>query len=262
MEQTLDKVEQVTQTIEYAYSFVVYVKYNKNPETNCKEFVGFVINICISETESYNTICTELLMQGIEQAVTQELEAQTASYIVGYGQPPVSVLLQTYDPLICSLAKKQKLHWQQLEYEDLCQSCRLVLLELYNKGYYIHKSLLETSFNNYVLMSLRGDRNKPIVMSLDEPISVNNEKSSLSNIVPDEKQLLEREDKEENEAYSQLLTDLRNYVIAKIGQRQYDQLVFEYNSKTTSNWSQSMLYRLKKAAQKDKTIAKLIERYL
>lgn len=227
-----------------------------------KSFVGFIINICVSETEEYNTINSDTLIQGVEQSIVNELDKQTTTYIVGYGQPTLDVLLQTYDPLICSLARQQHLYWQELEYEDLCQSCRLVLIELYNKGYYIHKTLLQRSFNNYILMSLRGERNKPIVVSLDQPISVGDERVTVSNIVPDTAQELKRERQEEHEAYGQILTQLKEYVINKIGQRQYDQLVFEYNSKTTSNWSRSMLLRLKKAVQKDGLTKYLTERYL
>lgn len=194
------------------YSYIVKANYKDG------KIESFTANIRISQTERYNTICKQEAILDIVELLSKEYSESVK--VVGYKQPPLELLVEIFDPLVNKIASKQHQLWN-IEYDDLAQMCRLSMCVLYNKGYYIHKSLLNTVFIRDVLGYLRKERNKPTMISLDgitesedNPLQVEDEDAQIAMFAY-----------EEEEAKRYELEQRRKIAIDHYGQRRYDQLM-------------------------------------
>ena len=169
--------------------------------------------------------------------------------VLGYNQPDIEVMIEAYDPLVNKLAKQQNEHWKCFEHEDLCQMCRLTMLKLYRKGYYIHKRLLYKSFNNDILMSLRHERDRPTIVSFEDTFyktaSADSEKLLVADIVPDT-ELIEKEELELYEENTRLIfEEVKEIIVELIGIRQFNELMRDYGNKHTTTWSRKCMQKIK-----------------
>ena len=201
--------------IDNVYSYILYANYNRNT------LQDFTVEFLVSQNESYNTIAQEDVVAGVAAKILKHLKNEKQSYVIGYKQPPLDKLLELYEPLVHTLATKQQQYWQQLEYEDLCQMCRLCICTLYKAGYYLHKNLIQRAFTHDVLMSIRKEK------YTDKPLSLNHKV------------------KYDDEDKLRILQEKRDLIIEEVGQRQYDQLVKAYSFGNTDARSRAIVNKLK-----------------
>lgn len=239
--------------IDKLYSYILYEQY-KNGQLN-----GWRIEFMLSQEDTYNQISIPDIAKEIAE-LTDFSRVSEHRKILGYRQPGPEILLTAYEPLMRKLVKEEMNRWANLEYEDLMQTCRLVVMKLYRGGYYVHKRLLRRAFSNEILMSLRKERNKPILISLEQTIDGEDDKVTISDTIPDHQAIIEEQDMLDEAAYSDILVVKRDIIVREIGQRQYDQLVREYGNKSTTNWSRQTVQKLKQYLTKmgitEKTFAK------
>ena len=243
-----NKLEDSLSQFEYVYSYIIYSKYKK--VNLVSTFDEFVITINISQTSEYNTLDVSKVCDDIFNKLYDEITRSSETYVIGYQQPPLNIIVQIYEPLVKNLATKMFTRWSglRLEYEDLFQDCYIVLIDLYNKGYYIHKSLLEKSYNNYILMKLRGYRGMPDILSLNAPVINTDDKMIMLDTVADVKQEEEMETVL-NDDFG-FIVELSNIIKDMIGERQYTQLLNEYKTRNTTNWGRNKVHQLRKQIRK------------
>lgn len=229
------------------YSYLIYSQYE------CSTLKGWVIEYIISQDEQYNTLDVEDCIIDIAKKIFENKKTKEHKYVIGYKQPSLDVMCTLFEPCVNKLATNMKQRWPNFEYEDLCQMCKLVMCTLYSKGYYVHKYLLEKSFMNYVLMSLRKERNKPTIVSLNDAFSKSEgqDEITFADTLPDYNEIYEQQDKEDEEEYKQILNEERELVIDAIGERRYDQLVREYGNKMTTGSGRRTVQKLKTKFRKD-----------
>ena len=135
-----------------------------------------------------------------------------------------------------------------LDCEDLLQMCRLVIMRLYRNGYYIHKRLVRRAFNNEVLMHIRKDKNKPIIVSVNSTVyeDDSDDELTLLDTLPDTQAILDEQDMLDEAAKFDIIKAKREIIVKKIGQRQYDQLVREYGNNMSTGWSRKLVFDLHK----------------
>lgn len=221
-------------------SAVVYGEYDNGV------LKAFRIKYNVSQCDDYNTIeCIPFVRHVINEL--GKLSPNDEKYVICYMQPPLDMLVKLYKPLVLKLAKEIHQYWQHLEMEDLIAMCNLVICDLYYKGYYVHKSLIRTSYINYVLMHIRKDKNKPTMISLDQEYSKtdDDDKVTVADMIADTSMVDELEDKYDCEVNSRVLQEVKEIVIDFIGPRQYDQLVREYGNKSTTAWSRKLMTTIK-----------------
>lgn len=229
------------------YSYLIYSQYDHTT------FKGWSIEYLVSQDEQYNTLNIEDCIFDIAKTVLKDKKLKEHKYVIGYKQPSLDVMCTLFEPCINKLANNVKQRWNNLEYEDLCQTCKLVMCILYKKGYYIHKHLLEKSFINYVLMSLRKERDKPALVSLNDVFSKSEGQDDITfeDKLIDYSELYEQQDKEDEEEYQQILEEERENVIDIVGQRRYDQLVREYGNNMTTGSGRMTVQKIKQKLRKD-----------
>lgn len=232
-------------TVDYAYSYLVFAEYYDGYLSR------FSIEVLVSQSDYYNCLELQDVIDGVWNIIVQAREQEIDKRVVGYKQPPLDKMLQAYEPLVHSLSRQQQTYWKNLEYDDLCQMCRLVICTLYKAGYYVHKNLIKRAFTNEVLMSIRKDRYKPTIISLDKPVGHDSDNMYIKDVIPDTSQLQKIQDEEDDEVFMTMLKEQRELVIDMIGQRQYDRLLSEYGSGSTSSWGQKTTYRLRERLKKE-----------
>ena len=198
----------------------------------------FWLSTHVSDNPSYNTIDTAYCIDKIYQAILDNRYKNRYSKIIAYAQPPLNILCDAMSPLVYSLANEQLHHWKHMELEDLVQRCYCTLCELYNKGYYIHKSLLRESYKNSIISYLRANPvTQDNTISFDDPICADEDSLSVLDTISDSF-YDEISEYETDIAEKELYEHVREWIIDRIGKEAYDKLVYEYaNKKVSSNTS-------------------------
>lgn len=217
------------------YSFVAY-----NNKFN------ITINAHISQIDEYNTISIGVMITNILSSVSKDMRQG----IFCYGQPPLPILINVLQPLIHRLALIQHRRWKRYLYDDLVQLCSCKLCELYNKGYYIHKALLKRTFENSIYQMLRKEPRDITFISSDAHVKSSDDTLSIADMILDTEKENEVYDKEESEMLDQLLTEQKELLIKILGERQYNQLLREFRTKTISNTTSRQIRALQKRLEK------------
>lgn len=220
------------------YSYIVYFTQESARDK-------YTVKYMVSQCESNNTIDTIDATAEILAIINRD--KQEKKRVIGYRQANLDKLIELMQPLVKKLARTQQQRWQHYEFEDLCQMCNLAIVELYRKGYYIHKSLVEKTFNNMILMELRHERDKPVIVPLEQSFNGNDdlEKLTIADIIidPDDELRKEQEDIEQNREWT--FQEVKDIIVELIGQRRFDRLFSDYGNGHTTGTTQQEMKRIK-----------------
>ena len=223
-----------TRLMPHVYSYLLY-----------REQTAYVLELMTSQTTSYNTIDIDDVITETITHIERDRKKPTKT-VVGYKQPPLQLMIQLYEPLVQSLARKMRRHWRHLELDDLLQMARLSICTLYKAGYYLHRRLIERCFTNDVLQSIRHERNAPPITSLNNIVAgKDGNDCELGDLIRDEALITHLQDEEDNDIRRKVTDAMRSFVIQEVGERQYDLLLSEYTSNCTTTRTQKLVYRLK-----------------
>lgn len=222
-------------------SYIIYSVYRSN------ELKSWRIECYVSQTERFNCIPKDEAIKEIVCSINTSLTANKPKTVIGWRQPPLEVLIEILEPLVNKLAIEQSQAWKIFEFDDLKQVCRMAICNLYNGGYYVHKNLVRRTFLNTILMKLRKERRKPLMVALDDAVGHDEQGNEITylDVIADDNSYMEMFSMESAESKENLLAQQRALVIERIGQRQYDQLIREYSNKMTTNAGRTKLNRLK-----------------
>lgn len=234
-----EQIHSVLKELESIYSYLIRAKY-KNDKLD-----SWLIEYTVAETDEYNTLKYEDIVNPIVDTIVKSRTEKQV--VIGYGQPNLELMTALYTPFVHKLALAQCEKWHQLEYEDAISMCMLTMIKLYRKGYYLHKSLLAKSFNNYILMELRPYKNAPEVISLEQVLYDDGVNDTLSavDMIPDFEQELKLEQKEEHDAIKTIFDDVKYLLIDIMGERQFEQFYRDYANKHTTPWSRKKMQQVK-----------------
>lgn len=156
----LNRAYELIENLDYICSYIIKTITNNNVKL-------WLVKFTICDNEKHNTINITDLLQDVKNL----LNNKRYDYIISYKQGSLNTILQLHTSLAKKLAKSQCNRWPQLEYEDCYQTCIMVIIKLFRLDKYITNYLINTAFNNEILLSIRHDKNKPDVLPLDAPIN-------------------------------------------------------------------------------------------
>lgn len=240
-EEIKNQLHIILDEVETIYSYLVYARYKE------EKLVYWQIEYLISQTSEYNTLHKDSIINEIF-IILKKSNEKTISTVIGYKQPAISLQLKLFDPLINKLALEQTQRWSQIEYEDACQICRLTMVNLYRKGYYLHPRLIRRCYNNDILCFIRKDKNKPEILSIDKVIyhEGDNTPLTIADTIPDN-QAKERAEQKDAEQFVHIVFEqVKEIIIDLIGERQFDQLMRDYGNKHTTSWSCKKMRELRR----------------
>ena len=217
-------------------------------------FVGrknnnIVIKTVISAITEFNTINKDIAKKHIMDSIIDYIVTLSNSNCICFGQPPIELSIELYQPMIQKMARRLNAQWKQFEYDDLVSIGNMTMVELYRKGYYLNKSLIWTSMNNKVLIQCRRIKQQPITVSIYDKtksdIKSDSDEIEYGDIIEDEsyKNEEEREDEQQLEKY--IFEQVKDIVIERTGQRQWDQLWRDYSKCHTTNATRALMKRIK-----------------
>ena len=239
-EEIKSQLHTVLDELETIYSYLIYAKYKS------EKLVCWQIEYTISQTDKYNTLHSCIVVEEIF-AILKESNEKKVSNVIGYKQPSLDIQIQLFEPLINKLALKQTQRWPQIEYEDACQICRMTMLNLYRKGYYLHPTLVERCYNNDILSSIGKDKNKPEIISIDKVVHHDGDNTPLTigDMLPDTQAEEDAEQKDAEEFIQLVFGQVKEIIVELIGERQFEQLMRDYGNKHTTSWSRKKMQQLK-----------------
>lgn len=253
MRNIIDKTEVILQTDNGDYSRLLYNKLKDVPDGLLYSYTvrkgqdkqgdnRYLVSYCVSQTARYNTVNIHCAIANIVNAIYNTHKQRG---IIAYEQPTLDILVDVLEPLVHTLVVRQHKRWQRFTYDDLKQECFLVLCTLYRKGYYIHKLLLQRSFDNAVYLRLRKLSRDHIMVSLDAQLGGNVEGLTIADSVIDEQEQYEREQAEQNEILQQEFALQRELVLDIISERQYSDIIRQYRTKTVDGRTASRVHKIK-----------------
>ena len=231
----------VLSELDKIYSVIIYYIHDKNE---------YHVQYNLSQNDNYNTVD---IKDVIDKAVETILSGTTKK-VAGYIQPPIEICLEVFNPLVIRLAKNQKARWKYLEEEDYAQICRMVMIRLHQKGYYLHRRLIEKSFNNELLMMFRTQRNAPPLVSFEDtfykPVSGSSEELRFADVVEDVSIKEAEEEKYREEAEHAIFEEVKAIIIELIGERQWNELMRDYGNKHTTARTRKKMTEIKRYFEK------------
>lgn len=134
------------------------------PDKQDPEFSRLKIN-CI-EPQKDNPYTVELLVRKLF------VSARPSPTGVKYIQPPIEQWLTVFRPLLMRIVARTHPRYERLipDREELISIIFLVVMRLYNQGYYLHQTLIQKSFVNELNMECRKLKGLAKTDSLDAPI--------------------------------------------------------------------------------------------
>lgn len=200
---------------------------------------GWKITYHRASIEAYNTVTLLAIIEELDYF--QRVGTADSCFI----QPSLEIMLQVFNPYICSLARQYSQKWREIEYDDAYAIAENSMCILYSKGYYINKNILKRTVENDIIYSLRHRKRATYDVSMDDLVN-NEEDIRISDMLQDKQVDIERESKEELEEMLQVLDKVRAIVISHYSKRQYEQLLKAYGTKNTDEWSRKTMYNLKR----------------
>lgn len=231
-----------------------YILYNTNE--------NYTLNILISHDVKYNTVPSEYLINDVCKNIKEHKTGK--NNVVTYKQATLEILVETLDNLVHSIVNEQyNFNKKEFEYEDLLQITRLKLCELYNKGYYIHKNLLRSTVFYYLnnLKNKRKYQKEPL--SLDYITKSEGDDVSMYDTLEDKDYSVKLQDEEDAEFRISVLNLQKDAVMDIISERQYDRLLMEYGAKSTTSWSEKLVFTIKQKLRlkKEASTKQLLDKY-
>lgn len=208
---------------------------------------SIAIKYIVSEITEYNTINWLEASMTILDTISHK---KNENSVLCFKQAPIELYIVLYEPMIEKMAKQASAQWPRLEYEDLCQICKLCCVELYQKGYYLHKSLLWTTFKNKILEEVRPLKKRNSTVSLydrsyDDGKDSSNKNLTIADTLVDMDSIYEEQDAANRDAELLIFEEVKDIIIDLIGPRQFDTLFRDYKNKHTTTTSRKILTKIK-----------------
>ena len=207
------------------------------------------VKVVTSKILTYNTIPYNEAIETIFDAISDYILTLSNVNCICFKQPPLEMMIKLYQPMIQRMARRINESWRNFEYDDLVGMANYVIVKLYKKGYYLHKSLIWTSLNNEVLMQNRIYKSEPIVESLYDNTKRNvksdSEELTYADLMRDESYIEEEEKQDEQQLEMYIFEQVKEIIIEKIGVRQWDQLWRDYGRGHTTNSTQATMRRMR-----------------
>lgn len=189
----------------------------------------------VSNEDRYNTLqVTDVL------SMLSNLSTKTTG-IICFGQPSIEVIVEVFDPYMTKIASDIKKKFPSYEFDDLLQECRLCAVTLYNKGYYLNKSLIFSSFRNQIVDDLRRHgklKHDCEILSLQDVVisGITNEAFTWQDVIEDPEFVNEYEQKMHALSINDMYDEVKQYIVQSMGERGFEQLSREINSECMSKW--------------------------
>lgn len=214
------------------------------PDKENIDYYKLKINCLIPAEENPYTIAQ--LIQGI---FSQKLPANKIRHI----QPPIERWMEIFKPYLMHLITQVHPRYELLipEREEMLSILYLTIVKLYNKGYYLHKTLLHKSFVNELNMECRKLKQRMLTDSLDAKIGTDDDGKSISLL----DQIIDVDSTEwarkcntytEDDYWQDMFERIKSAMLQDMSELQFDRILIQLKTQTVDR---STSYKLDKYRQ-------------
>lgn len=165
---------------------------------------------------------------------------------VVYLQPPLEQWLTVFRPLLLKTVQRVKPRYEKLipDQDDLLSILYTTVLSLYNKGYYLHNTLIYKSYVNALNRECRKLKHFQNSVSLDAPIGVDDDgkEITLMDQLPDPNS----EPDDDAEYWRDKFEQLRARMLQDMSELQFERILIQLATNTVDR---STSYKLDKYRQ-------------
>jgi hypothetical protein len=170
---------------------------------------------------------------------------------IRYVQPPLEKWLAIFKPMICKLVERAYPFYSKLipTKDDLLSTMYLTIVTLYNKGYYLHRTLIYKSFINNLNMECRKIKHFQYSVSLDEPNVVECEGGDLVTTIADtleDKTADFVEERELDEEQKALFGMLKEIMLKDMSEFQFNRILSQLKHRTLDSKSVYLLSKYRR----------------
>lgn len=162
---------------------------------------------------------------------------------VVYIQPKLEQWLAVFKPMLLRMVSRVKPRYERLipERDDLMSILYVSIVSLYNKGYYLHNSLIYKTYINALNMECRSLKHFQNVDSLFSPVGVDDDGRELTYLdkLADTSHYYDYEEEYAKEQFALL----RDTMLQDMSQLQFDRILIQLATKTVDR---STSYKLNK----------------
>jgi len=151
-----------------------------------------------------------------------------------YVTPPLEQFLTVFRPMLYKMVNKAHPYYQKLipDKEDMLSILFLSVVELHNKDYYLHNTLIYKAFINNLNKEIRKIKSFQDIKSLDEPLSSEDgEGSSLIDLIQDPEAHLFTEQSDEDYR-RELFETIKAAMLKDMSQLSFDRILIQLKSQT------------------------------
>lgn len=191
----------------------------------------------ICDTPKYNTLKPERVLDLLTDFSTK------STGILCFGQPSIDLMIELFDPYMTKLASEAIRKYKSYEFDDMFQECRMCAIELYNKGYYLNKSLIATAFRNRIIdayrwrsSAIRNDEDNMKFLSDIAVSGVTDEDLTFEDVAEDPEFRITYEEEMHRQSMHDMYEHVKQYIVEAIGERGFEQLFREIATGYMSEW--------------------------
>lgn len=208
------------------------------------------IYVRVTYCEEYNLLPADIVIQHVITAMS------SISDVTVHSQIPLEQFILQYKQMLLSVTN-DICRYLNVPFDEYYQEVCLTLTRLRNEGKYIHKALLRKAAFNDCLKAFKkdikhtqfidenGEKQTRQVSIFGKP--KDDDDATYADILEDEKAIEELDDV--------VLNDMQRWQLEQIkaccSSREYQQLIRAYQSNTTSNYTNSIIRKIKKGLRGD-----------
>lgn len=160
-----------------------------------------------------------------------------------YIQPPIECWLSTFRPLLFTMVNRVEMQYKKLipDRDDLLSILYMTVLSLYNKGYYLHKTLIFKSYLKSLNKECRKIKNFQNIESLDAITGYDNDDKPIALIdsLVDPDSVVD----DTKEYWQDMFKQLKELMLESMSQLQFDRIMIQLATNTVDR---STSYKLNK----------------
>lgn len=241
------RVNEIFENLGNIYSYIIFDKDDT-----------YLLKFTIYADDKYNTFNSKYVCYNILSKIKKSQNCETKVY---FEQPNINIIYELYNNFLKKIAMKTSKHWN-MDFDDCYQIACLVLVKLYNKGYYLNKNIITTSFDNEILCLQRKNKTDVIIISIDDSLKTDEGNLTIKDTIEDTQDIIDKETKEQQEYAKIVLNEIKFLLRNNISDRRFDFLLRRYATKTVDGSSAKDVQFIKKKLKDMNITKKYFDKYL
>ena len=175
---------------------------------------------------------------------------------ITYVMPPLETYMSVFKPNLYNMVNKAYKHYANLipDKEELMAILMYSLVKLYNKGYYLHNSLIYKSFINELNMEIRKLKYHENDISIDEQVNSEEGTTTVGDLIPDQEETFKAYSQyhyTDIDYWEEMFNFIKKDMLKEMSQLSFDRILKQLETKTIDNRTAKLLMKYREKYNPD-----------